>query len=405
MPARRQLPFAAFWTGIFSTFIGDQVLMFAVPLLVWRLTGSVAQAGLAYFTEWLPRVLFLPFSGLLVDRFGVRRVLIGTDAAKVVACVVAYLLVSRGVEPIAVVLGVFSAALAIGNAQTVVAADALIANTYADGEFVRRQAWMSKADQVSMVLGPVLAALLSTWIGIQELLIAAAAFYLVNYLNLVLLMAGVDSAGAGESSGSALADLRRGVVVVAAFPILLLFSLLASLNNMLIGTIEAAGAAIVTGRMGKPDSYFSLLNVVAGLNGVFALSLVPFLQRRMSIRAIGFCAFLFLCAAGAVVSLADSFWPFLAGFGAVIGSTLLLGVYFRSVRARLVPKEHMGKVVGLLTCINQASLPVTGLVLTRFGDGAGPQAVGLVVTLALFAIGLAVFAAGSARHLTDGVRT
>jgi hypothetical protein len=54
----------------------------------------------------------------------------------------------------------------------------------------------------------------------------------------------------------------------------------------------------------------------------------------------------------------------------------------------------MGKVVGFLSCINQASLPLTGLVLVQFGDGAGPQAVGLVVTVVLFAVGLTVLTAG-----------
>ncbi|EPX65227.1 major facilitator superfamily MFS_1 [Cystobacter fuscus DSM 2262] len=386
----RAFPFAKLWLGLFSVYLGDQILLFAVPLIIWNMTGSIAQAGVAYFIEWLPRVLFLPYGGVLIDRFGVRRVLLKTDAAKVVSCLVAFFLVKEEAGYLALLLGIFNAVLSIGNAQTVVAADAILAQTYSGDEFSRRQASISKADQCSMVLGPAFAAGLSLVIGIKQLLLAAAVFYFFNYINIRFILRHVQEETRPESSRSVLGDLQVGISVLAEHKFLLLLTCVAALNNMLIGMLEAAGAAIITGRLNKPDSFFSLMNVIAGLNGVFALSLVPLLLKRMTVRTLGTLSFCLLCLSGVIANVADGFWFFLVGFGLMIGSSLLLGVYFRTVRATLIPREHMGKAVGLITCLNQASLPLTGLLLTAYGDSVGPQPLGLIITGVLVLVGGAV---------------
>ena len=61
----------------FTTAMGDYFLMFALPILVYRLTGSIQMSGRAFFLEWLPRVVLLPFGGGLIDRFGPLRALPG----------------------------------------------------------------------------------------------------------------------------------------------------------------------------------------------------------------------------------------------------------------------------------------------------------------------------------------
>ncbi|MGL4505652.1 MAG: MFS transporter, partial [Aeromonas sobria] len=68
--------------------LGDQILQFAVPLLVYRSTGSIALSGLAFFIEWLPRLISLPLAGVFADRVGGRRVYILADGLRAAACVV-----------------------------------------------------------------------------------------------------------------------------------------------------------------------------------------------------------------------------------------------------------------------------------------------------------------------------
>ncbi|MDQ1646464.1 MAG: hypothetical protein QOJ50_2648, partial [Cryptosporangiaceae bacterium] len=62
LPMAQMLRFVA---GRGLAALGDQFLLFAIPLLVLKTTGSASLAGVGFLVEWLPRVLFMPFAGVL----------------------------------------------------------------------------------------------------------------------------------------------------------------------------------------------------------------------------------------------------------------------------------------------------------------------------------------------------
>ena len=70
--------FALFGANIIS-YIGDYMMLLAIPWFVLQTTGSVAETGITAFFSTLPTVISAFFSGVLVDRLGYKRTSIISD--------------------------------------------------------------------------------------------------------------------------------------------------------------------------------------------------------------------------------------------------------------------------------------------------------------------------------------
>ncbi|MYR84803.1 MFS transporter, partial [Streptomyces sp. SID685] len=57
-----------FGTGVLLGLMAEQVVMFAVPLLLFQDTKQVSTLGFAFALEWLPGLIAYPFAGLIADR-------------------------------------------------------------------------------------------------------------------------------------------------------------------------------------------------------------------------------------------------------------------------------------------------------------------------------------------------
>jgi hypothetical protein len=75
-----------FFIGRFLGSLADQFLLFAVPLMIFKTTGSIAWSGVAFSLEWLPRILSFPIAGAVVDRFGSKPVYLSADIIRLTGC-------------------------------------------------------------------------------------------------------------------------------------------------------------------------------------------------------------------------------------------------------------------------------------------------------------------------------
>lgn len=98
------------WLSAYSaSAIGDNVFYLALSWAVIK-SGSPAQAGLVMAVSAVPRALLMLGGGVVADRFGPRRVVIGSDAVRclaVFAVAALLLLTSPGVWPLAALGFVF----------------------------------------------------------------------------------------------------------------------------------------------------------------------------------------------------------------------------------------------------------------------------------------------------------
>ncbi len=73
------LDFLKFWAGQTISNLGSSFTAFALPLLVYKLTGSALDLAITTASTFLPYALFGLFIGALVDRSDRRRMMIITD--------------------------------------------------------------------------------------------------------------------------------------------------------------------------------------------------------------------------------------------------------------------------------------------------------------------------------------
>src|SRR2546423_7052874 len=100
VPGRRAGDFWIFWTGQTISQIGSALTGTALPLLVFKLSGSALDLGLASAATWVPYPLFGLFIGALVDRVNRKRLMIGLDICRAVVLAVLPLLALFGHLPI-----------------------------------------------------------------------------------------------------------------------------------------------------------------------------------------------------------------------------------------------------------------------------------------------------------------
>ncbi|CAM3529108.1 hypothetical protein [Xenorhabdus nematophila] len=79
---------------IFSRFLGtlcDQFLLFAVPLTILQVTGSLMFASLAFVIEWVPRLIFFPLSGFIADRVNPRSIFFNVEIGRALLMLIVFL--------------------------------------------------------------------------------------------------------------------------------------------------------------------------------------------------------------------------------------------------------------------------------------------------------------------------
>ena len=74
--------FGRFWLGQTTSNLGSSFTFFALPLLVFTLTGSPIKLGVTTAAEFVPYLLFGLVIGAWVDRVDRKRLMIATDLAR-----------------------------------------------------------------------------------------------------------------------------------------------------------------------------------------------------------------------------------------------------------------------------------------------------------------------------------
>ncbi|MEV2214389.1 MFS transporter [Streptomyces sp. NPDC050997] len=173
------------WLGAYaSSMAGDGVYYIALSWAAVQ-AGTPSQAGLVMSVSALPRAVLMLGGGVIADRFGPRRVVIGSDVARCAAVLgVAALLflTSPGLWPLAVLALVFG----IVDAVFIPAVGALPARITGKGQLARVQGMRGLAYRFAVVVGAPLGGLAvaiggaAAAFGLAGLLIAASVPLLIS---------------------------------------------------------------------------------------------------------------------------------------------------------------------------------------------------------------------------------
>ncbi|MEU9592225.1 MFS transporter [Streptomyces sp. NPDC048219] len=372
-PAHRD-PNVLRWLGAYtSSMIGDSVYYIALSWAAVR-TGTPSEAGIVMAVSALPRALLMLGGGVVADRLGPRRVVIGSDAvrcAAVLAVATLMFLTSPGLWLLALLALVFGAV----DAVFMPAVGALPARITGNDQLTRVQGMRGLAVRCASVVGAPLGGLGVAVGG------AAAAFALAGVLIAVsvpLLMSvrvrPVPAGGtAGADAGTPWRDLRDGLGYIRSHRVLAPLMLAIALGDLgFVGPLNV-GLTLLADERGWGASGMGW--VLAGFGtGAGAASLLLAVRGRVANagRTAG-CAILAGCVA--IGGLA-----FVPGVVAAVAVALLVGLLAGlsgalcgALLQTQADPAYLGRVTavaGLVSLgIAPLSMPLSAAAVGAFGTG------------------------------------
>ena len=365
---RRQRWFAF---GVMLGLIAEHTVLFAVPLIIFQDTGSVAYSGIAYAVEWVPALIAYPFAGMLADRVGGRRMFLVANTARCLCLLLAVALCWLAPGATVAVLMV-NIRMSIEKTVPVLAEGDTLA---------RLQSLVQNVELLAMALGPAFAAGLAHWVGKLSLLVVASLAFGTAAACWLQMPSGLRKAAV--TATRIREDLALGwKLLIANRPVIMLACVNFTINLSFAIAISA-NAYLITGVFHAPDGVFGLMNAGAGLLGLLNLMLIPRLLNSWSIYRLGASGFAVMCVGLMWMGWASNVWVYVASFLSAMAGVAWFNVFNRTQRIKAIEPEHLGKVIGPFYLINCMSYPIAGAVTATAGAWFGVQHVVQVMALVL----------------------
>ncbi len=356
--------FAKFWLGQAISNLGTSFTQFALPLLVFKLTGSAVNLAITTAATFLPYLLFGLVVGAWVDRVDRKRLMIGTDIARalVIASIPALSAVDRlSVEWIYVVTFVSTTLSLCFGAAEFAALPSLVNDTSGE-DMVTANGRIQASYSAASILGPLLAGALAALVSIPLLLLVDAASFLVSALSLALIDISFNQPTQEPKRTNIRQDIVEGLRYVLSHPVLRNISAMMALVNLIGSTVATQLVLFSKERLHATDSQIAILYAADSV-GVMLLSLAagPLRKRwRFSTVALGalmlngFLTILF--AAVPWYWVAVPLWAVIGGLGT------LFNINTGSLRQAIVPNHLLGRVISVAMVLAWSAVPVGAFV-------------------------------------------
>ncbi|MCH5675431.1 MFS transporter [Streptomyces gilvus] len=362
------------WVGAYaSSMAGDGVYYVALSWAAVQ-AGTPAQAGLVMSVSALPRAVLMLGGGVVADRFGPRRVVIGSDAvrcAAVLAVAALLFLTGPGLWPLAALALVFG----IVDAVFVPAVGALPARITGRGQLARVQGMRGLAYRFAVVVGAPLGGLgvavggAAAAFGLAGLLIAVSVPLLVSVRMREL---PPDDAVDGQG-GTAWADLVAGLRYIRRHRVLAPLVLAIALGDLgFVGPFNV-GLTLLADERGWGASGMGWVLAGFGVGAGFVSLLLAVRGRLPHAGRVAGWALL----AGAVAIGALAFVPsLLAAVGTALAVGLLAGLSGAMCTALLqthAAPAYLGRVTAVASLVSLGltplSMPLTAAAIGAWGTG------------------------------------
>jgi MFS family permease len=348
--------FWRFWVGETVSAFGSSFTQFAIPLLVFKLTGSpiYLAASTALFT--VPHLLFGLLIGAWTDRTDRRRLMIATDVLAAAAVVSVPLAAGAGALSVwwvlAVVfasstLSIFFEAAQFGAIPSLVQQDDLVT---ANG---RIQASFAAAT----VAGPLVAGVLLVVIPVEQLLYVDAATFLVSAVALAFIRRPFNPP-LERPRTSIRQDVVEGLRYVLRHPVLRNISAMMALVNFVSVTAFAQLVLLAKERYAASDSQIGILFAAGGV-GVFVCSLAAGpLRRRWTFGNVALGSLMLSGVLLVALAFAPSYWIAVLCWGLSAGLGVLFNINTGSLRQAIVPSHMLGRIITIAMVLAWSANPL-----------------------------------------------
>jgi MFS family permease len=350
-----------FWVGQTISNLGSSFTMFALPLLVFKLTGSPLNLGLIMTFEFLPYLLFGLILGAWVDRVDRKRMMIATDVAR--AVVIASIVVLAGLDMLAVwwiyAVGFVSSTLKICfDAGEFAAIPSLVGTD----DLIKANGHIQASYSAALFFGPLMAGALLTVAPIQTVLLFDALSFLASALTLALVRGSFNTTSGEEKTLTSLRqDVVEGLRYVLSHPILRTISIMMALINFLAATTQTQLVLFAKERLGASDAQVGFL-YSAGALGIVVLSLAAGpVRERVSFSKAALGGLMMDGLFIAVLALISSYWLAAPVWALASGFGIFFNINTSSLRQAIVPNQLLGRINSIAAVLAWSAIPLGSL--------------------------------------------
>ena len=388
--------------------LGSSFTLFALPLLVFKLTNSAIALALMTVAEYIPFLLFGLAIGVWVDRIDRKRMMIFADVTQaVILCSV----------PLLSVLGLLSVwwIYAVGFISSTLwicfntAEFATVPSLVRKADLVTANGRLQASYSAATVTGPLLAGLLVALVPVHTLLLFDAFSFLLSALAVGLIGARLDAVKEANRRSKGLFDeVSEGLSFIMGHPVLRATCFLMALVSGVGFTVYSQLVLYAKERLEASDTQVGLL-YAAGSIGMIVLALAAGpLRRHLSFSKAVLSAP--MLGGILIVLLASTrwYWTALVLWASIWGLVVFFDINTNTLIQTVVPEHLLGRVRSAVSVLSWSAIPlgtlVGGVAIERIQNVALVYgAIGTIVSVA--ALAFTFTAVGHAdRHLPPGKR-
>lgn len=363
--------FRLLWLGEAVSALGDQFALIALPWLALVLTGSALALGSVMALMAVPRALLMLVGGVWVDRLSPRRVMLGSNAVRLVAVSLLGAAVLAGAAELWM-LYAFALVFGVADAFFYPAQTSIVPELVDSDQLQAAVGITQGTAQATVLVGPAVAGVIIAALGssgsgpgsagIGAALLLDGASFLASLATLWLIHGRHQAPSTQTSVIEAIGEAVRFLV---GFPTLLAIVVLSLVANLLIvGPVEVGLPVLAYLRFPEGAAAYGVIMSAFGggsLVGYAAGAILPKPRRAL----LGSVIMVVLSASGlgvAALAFIDQTWMAAAAAivtGAALGYGNLLGITW--IQAR-VPQQLMGRVMSVLMVGSMGLVPVSELV-------------------------------------------
>ena len=360
--ARLPADFWRFWAGQTISQLGSSFTNFAIPLLIFKLTGSAVKLGLASASVFVPYLLFGLVIGAWVDRLDRKRVMIVTDLLRGTSIAVIPLLSILGVLSVWAIYGVGFVSSTLGIFFTA-------------GEFAALPSMVPKEDLVTAngrlfssysaagVLGPLLAGLMVAVAPIETVFLVDAATFLISAATLGAVRRSFNApSDRPRELGKIRQDVMEGLRFVLGDPVLRNISVMIAMVNFVLITVVSQLVFFSKVRLHATDTQVGLLYAAGSVGIVIVGLLAPRVRKRWPFSKVVLGTLMVEGVLVIVLSAMRLYWVVLPLWAMTMGADQLFDINTASLRQAIVPNELLGRVISIAGVLAWSAIPVGSVI-------------------------------------------
>jgi MFS family permease len=355
--------FWRFWTAQTVSNLGSSFSQFAFPLLVYRLTGSAVDLGIATAATFLPYLVFgLPL-GAWMDRVDRKRAMIALEWINAAVILSVPLVAEFGHLTVWVIYAVTFIQSTIFIAFSA-GEFAAIPSLVATDDLVTANGRIQASYSAAQVAGPLLAGALILWLPLTWVLAFDSASFVFSALLLATIHRSFNVVSEEPKEPTTiLHDVREGLRYVLSHPVLRNISLMMALINFVGATTWSQLVLFADERLDTTTGWKIGALYAAGSGGVVVTGLLAGrLRRRFSFTALAMTSLMLMGLATIVFAGMRWYWVALPIWAAQSGLGILFNINTGSLRQAIVPNQLLSRVLSIAGVLAWSAIPAGALV-------------------------------------------